>query len=229
MTEYLTKNSSGNYQLVNHRFNEDDIEVPEGAEIAIKFNDDPEGYGIIFYKNDGKTSAASDNGFLWKSGSLWSMRELLDPDFKDGDIDLSHVILWQRNSLQEKINETLSALNVNKAQLSILLGREKSYVKRLLAKGRNVTENTKAAVIDQLEQLIRVHEYEQLEPAQIDHEAIIAKLNLQLHTTSKLLDQAVAEKNVWRLKLQDQRNLSWFLTLVVVVMAFVWIYSVCGV
>ena len=31
MKEYLTKNSSGNYQLVNHRFSEDDIEVPEGA------------------------------------------------------------------------------------------------------------------------------------------------------------------------------------------------------
>ena len=31
MKEYLTKNSSGNYQLVNHSFSEDDIEVPEGA------------------------------------------------------------------------------------------------------------------------------------------------------------------------------------------------------
>ena len=38
MKEYLTKNSSGNYQLVNHRFSEDDIEVPEGADMAFKKN-----------------------------------------------------------------------------------------------------------------------------------------------------------------------------------------------
>ena len=40
MKEYLTKNSSGNYQLVNHRFSEDDIEVPEGADVEPKYTDD---------------------------------------------------------------------------------------------------------------------------------------------------------------------------------------------
>ena len=39
MKEYLTKNSSGNYQLVNHRFSEDDIEVPEGENVAYKDHD----------------------------------------------------------------------------------------------------------------------------------------------------------------------------------------------
>ena len=39
MKEFLTKNSSGNYQLVNHRFSEDDIEVPEGADVAYKDHD----------------------------------------------------------------------------------------------------------------------------------------------------------------------------------------------
>ena len=38
MKEYLTKNSSGNYQLVNHRFSEDDIEVPEGASVYARCN-----------------------------------------------------------------------------------------------------------------------------------------------------------------------------------------------
>lgn len=45
MKEYLTKNSIGNYQLVNHRFSEDDITVPEGAEILADTKN-----GLIFYK-----------------------------------------------------------------------------------------------------------------------------------------------------------------------------------
>ena len=39
MKEYLTKNSSGNYQLVNHRFSEDDIEIPCGMNFAWKDGD----------------------------------------------------------------------------------------------------------------------------------------------------------------------------------------------
>lgn len=201
------------------------VKVPKGA-VALVLYGNASGYwfnGDNKYKGFGSVEHIGDFG----NSDVSSYKSIHDyVKFVKGDI------IWQRNPLQQKINETLSILNVSKAQLSVLLGREKSYVKRLLAKGRNVTENTKLAVIDQLEQLIRVHEYETTEdPVKdtIDQEAIIAKLNLQLHTTSKLLDQAVAEKNVWRLKLQDQRNLSWFLTLVVVVMAFVWIYSVWGV
>ena len=34
MKEYLEKQADGSYQLVNHRFSEDDIEVPDGAEVA---------------------------------------------------------------------------------------------------------------------------------------------------------------------------------------------------
>lgn len=46
MKEYLSKNSSGNYQLVNHRFSEDDIAVPEGAEILTIILGDK-----VFYKS----------------------------------------------------------------------------------------------------------------------------------------------------------------------------------
>lgn len=46
MKEYLTKNSNGEYQLVNHRFSDDDIEVPEGATSARLRGE------VEFYKDD---------------------------------------------------------------------------------------------------------------------------------------------------------------------------------
>ena len=127
-------------------------------------------------------------------------------------------LVWQRNSFQEKINETLSVLNVSKAQLSVLLGREKSYVKRLLAKGRNVTENTKVAVIGQLEQLIRVHEYEQ----KAEGSKCIGELTVKLSVDTKevqdelkkaygLIDQANENSTSWQTKYEVQKYLSWFL------------------
>ena len=63
MKEYLSKNSSGNYQLVNHRFSEDDIEVPDGAEVFMTgFNTDR---GCAFYK-DGFNMVHGDN-WKWES------------------------------------------------------------------------------------------------------------------------------------------------------------------
>lgn len=125
-------------------------------------------------------------------------------------------LLWQRNSLQEKINETLSVLNANKAQLSILLGREKSYVKRLLAKNRNVTEKTKATIIDQLDQLISQHEKES------ENSKCVKKLTATLSVDTKevqdelkkaynLIDQANENSMAWQKKYKDQKNLSLFL------------------
>ena len=54
MREYLTKNSSGNYQLVNHRLSEDDIEVPEGADAAFKKK---YGDGLCFFQCVGENGA----------------------------------------------------------------------------------------------------------------------------------------------------------------------------
>ena len=54
MKEYLTKNSSGNYQLVNHRFSEDDIEVPDGADAAFKKQ---YGDGLCFFQCIGENGA----------------------------------------------------------------------------------------------------------------------------------------------------------------------------
>lgn len=48
MKEYLTKNNSGEYQLVNHRFSDDDIEVPEWAEFASQVADNDQ---VLFWRN----------------------------------------------------------------------------------------------------------------------------------------------------------------------------------
>lgn len=131
-------------------------------------------------------------------------------------------VIWQRNPLQEKINETLSILNANKAQLSILLGREKSYVKRLLAKNRNVTEKTKVTVIDQLDQLISQHEQDQGP----ENSKCIKKLTVTLSVDTKevqdelkkaynLIDQANENSIAWQKKYKEQKNLSLFLTSII--------------
>lgn len=80
------------------------IEVPDGAEIAIKFNDDVEGFGVIFYKNNGKSSK-SEGDENWKHGSTWTIEDLLNEDYVEDGIDLSHKVLWQREkeSLNDKV------------------------------------------------------------------------------------------------------------------------------
>ena len=86
MKEYLSKNSSGNYQLVNHRFSEDDIEVPDGAEVFMTgFNTDR---GCAFYK-DGFNMVHGDN---WK----WeSCRKI--------DISNHAKTAWQRHTQPEEL------------------------------------------------------------------------------------------------------------------------------
>lgn len=171
---------------------------------------------INFYK-DGASFAIDLGERDWDYGAKGTVENYLTtyPDAK---------IIWQRNPLQEKINETLSVLNVNKSQLSILLGREKSYVKRLLAKDRNVTENTKVAVIDQLDQLIRMHEKES------ENSKCVKKLTVTLSVDTKevqdelkkaysLIDQANDNSTAWQKKYKDQKNLSLFLISVSITLA----------
>lgn len=96
------------------------IEIPEGAEIAIKFNIDDDEHGVIFYKNDGKASASEKNSFKWDCGSQWSNAELLDENFADGDIDLSHKVLWQRPKQPESlpfIDDNPQSLNEQYAEI----------------------------------------------------------------------------------------------------------------
>lgn len=95
MKEYLDANR--NYQFVLSTEKEDGfIEIPEGAEIAIQFKNNPYEHGIVFYKNGGKSCMCKgDNN--WQHDSEWIMDQLLNENYHDGEIDLSHEILWQRD------------------------------------------------------------------------------------------------------------------------------------
>lgn len=93
------------------------VEVPEGAEIAIKFkNSSFANNGIIFYKNNGFCYAEEKNNFKWDDGSSWDMGSLLDENYCCDGIDLSHNILWQRSKSlndQERI-ETASGYGLDR-------------------------------------------------------------------------------------------------------------------
>ena len=89
MKEYLTKNSSGNYQLVNHRFSEDDIEVPDGADAAFKKK---YGDGLCFFQ------CVGENGADWCSETKkWISRihPVDDWYFKNSP--------WQRHTQPEEL------------------------------------------------------------------------------------------------------------------------------
>ena len=104
MKEYLEKQANGSYKLVMRGIvgKDGDIEVPEGAEIAVKFKNDIDEHGVIFYKNNGKSSFSEKTKF-WEHDSNWTMRELLDENHFDGDIDLSHRILWKHHTQPEEL------------------------------------------------------------------------------------------------------------------------------
>ena len=91
MKEYLTKNSSGNYQLVNHRFSEDDIEVPEGAEVATA-----SGLAIYFWKPSENKTFIDNVG--WSECDTKSMCTL-DSYLEHADVS----IIWQRHTQPEEL------------------------------------------------------------------------------------------------------------------------------
>lgn len=101
MREYLTKNSKGEYQLVNHRFSYDDIEVPEGAD---EYRSD-----LRSYKNNGKLFYVTYGG--WVESGL-----------------TKYETLWKRNntthdtSIQDKLKFIEKWLNGEKIQY--ILGEE---------------------------------------------------------------------------------------------------------
>ena len=96
MKEYLSKNSSGNYQIVNHRFSEDDIEVPEGCNIITR--EYRKGSIVYFHWK----SLDSDDFFL-KDEKRWdnNFNETLSDFIKknEGDVD----IIWQRHTQPEEL------------------------------------------------------------------------------------------------------------------------------
>lgn len=97
MKEYLLKTEDGKWIHSNtgESFSYvEKIEIPDGAEIAVEFNEDNS--GVAFYRKNGKEYANKSTGFGWFGGSKWTLQELLDENFKVDGMDLSHKIIWQR-------------------------------------------------------------------------------------------------------------------------------------
>lgn len=120
MKEYLNKETYAHvktHDLVSKDSNW--IEIPEGAEIAIQFKNDPDEHGVIFYK-DGGESCIGENDNNWQYDSEWTMDQLLNENYHDGDIDLSHWIIWQRtpslNNQYAEIEQVRQTLNERQSQ-----------------------------------------------------------------------------------------------------------------
>ena len=67
MKEYLTKNSNGEYQLVNHRFSEDDVEIPHGSNYA------------YYASQQGKVVFSNIDTSQFYGGALWQR----EPNYKE--------------------------------------------------------------------------------------------------------------------------------------------------
>ena len=87
--EYLNKTTGEYRKTAENVTGEQWVEIPDGSEIAILFNKNPEMYGVCFYKEDGKQSK-SEKDFDWRE-SRWYGR------------DLSHKVLWQRHIQTEEL------------------------------------------------------------------------------------------------------------------------------
>lgn len=106
-------------QSVNMPRNPDWIEIPEGAEIAIKFKVDNSGHGVCFYKNNGKLSFSQKHP-IWEE-SEWTQMELLDEDFRNGNVDLTHKVLWIRKPQDPAlISGDVALANVHKCIVQYL-------------------------------------------------------------------------------------------------------------
>lgn len=102
MKEYLI-NNNGEYELHKGGIVPNGaVEVPEGAEIAIKFKNDLDNHGVCFYKNNGK-SVWSERDPKWDHDSEWNNADLLNEDFMEDDIELSHYVLWSRFTKPEEL------------------------------------------------------------------------------------------------------------------------------
>lgn len=104
MKEWLLKTEDGKY----HYYRDDmdcfpkhveKIEIPEGSEIAIWFNDnDIYGYGVCFYRNDGK-SCWTEKSPQWVNNSNWTMARLESGFCYLNGIKQEHKVLWKRQEV----------------------------------------------------------------------------------------------------------------------------------
>ena len=110
MKEYLTKNSNGEYQLVNHRFSEDDIEIPDGANAFLRIGNGRNYFyrfgeiSFVFYE-DGRREIIQDG--------IKTAEEFVCYDNLDNDI-----ILWQREKIE--VGEAGKKFDSGKSRFSLL-------------------------------------------------------------------------------------------------------------
>lgn len=90
MKEYLTKMQDGSYKLTPSKMSEDDIEVPEGADIAVYPHFSK---GISFFK-DGFRFCFVD------SSSEWESTDYCSENLKHWE---SWRVAWQRETLNDKV------------------------------------------------------------------------------------------------------------------------------
>lgn len=114
MKEYLIKDpQTGKYWVSNSKDYGFVCDVPEGAEIALYFENATD--KVVFYKNDGKSHASIDTKFKWKHDSLWSTEDLLDENYSKDGISFKHTVVWQRkttSTLIEYLNPADWSLHV---------------------------------------------------------------------------------------------------------------------
>ena len=85
MKEYLTKNIDGGYTIVNHKFTENDIEVPDGADIYV---------------------AVFNNNFFYKDNFKYTYRDKWVETAYCGmnlEIRQKMPVLWQRHTQPEEL------------------------------------------------------------------------------------------------------------------------------
>lgn len=121
MKEHLEPLPNGEYKYHSNAsmVGSEWIKIPEGAEIAIQLRDYIDEHGVVFYKNGGKSCMGkSDNN--WQHDSEWTMDQLLNENYHENGIDLSHNILWQRPKQPEAlpfIDDNPQSLNEQYAEI----------------------------------------------------------------------------------------------------------------
>ena len=120
MKEYLTKNSKGEYQLINHHFGYDDIEVPEGA--------DEYRSNLRFYKNNGKLFYVTYGE--WEESGLRKYETLWKRNPTTHDTSIQHKLKFIEKCLNgEKIQYILGE-ETDKSQWYNLTEGAMQYIKR---------------------------------------------------------------------------------------------------
>lgn len=124
------------------------LRVPKGAEYLVKHRDC--GELNFFNANFGMIITAGLSDVRWMSSGFDD--HIVDRMQYMSDNYYS-VILWQRNTLQQKVDEVRQHLGItNNNTLSVMIGREKSYLRKLLK--RKASSATVEKVIAELDALI---------------------------------------------------------------------------